>query len=258
LGDKFDGVSHLLYQQGRSVLVQDLIDGRHDAHLEQYLDDFRGLDGHLLGQVRDGVCFADGDFTGNKLSRLLEAMLLRTARLLATAATTTGAIGIIAVLEHKVVRRACLALARRGLVLLAEGALLIVLLVFLRRFSCFTASGRGMLARSRFCFCSTCGSRRLDWFSFGRFDLDRGRLVSGGLRLLRHRLILGNHYGLWLRSEFRIDCFHLLLDRCHFFLLWLQLAALDVGALLANLHGHSLAATMTGSGLQCFYGLALE
>ena len=45
-------VAHLLDHQHRRVLVDRLVDGGHHAHVHQRLDDFGGLDGHLLRQLR--------------------------------------------------------------------------------------------------------------------------------------------------------------------------------------------------------------
>jgi hypothetical protein len=53
------GVAQLLDHQHRRVLVDRLVDGGHDAHVHQHLDDFGGLDGHLLRQLGDRDGLAD-------------------------------------------------------------------------------------------------------------------------------------------------------------------------------------------------------
>ena len=44
-------VAHLLDHQHGGLLVQRLIDRRHDADVHQHLDDLGRLDGHLLRQA---------------------------------------------------------------------------------------------------------------------------------------------------------------------------------------------------------------
>ena len=50
-------VAHLFDHQGRGIAIEYFIDGRHGAHLHQFLDDITGLDRHALGKIgdRDGI-----------------------------------------------------------------------------------------------------------------------------------------------------------------------------------------------------------
>ena len=68
-------VAHLLDHEHRGVLIDRLVDGRHDAHVHQDLDDFGRLDRHLLRELRDGDGLADADFAHDRRGRHLEAML---------------------------------------------------------------------------------------------------------------------------------------------------------------------------------------
>ena len=92
-------VTHLFHHQYGGVLIQYLIDGRHSAHLEHYLDDLSGLDRHLLGQFGHGDALRDVHLMYYRCSRLLETMLVRTTaaatacrRTFASLAATTASI----------------------------------------------------------------------------------------------------------------------------------------------------------------------
>ena len=69
------GVAHLLDHQHGGVLLDHLIDRGHHAHVHHHLDDFGGLDGHLLRQLPDRHGLADGDLAHHARRRHLEAML---------------------------------------------------------------------------------------------------------------------------------------------------------------------------------------
>ena len=71
LGD----VAHLLDHQRRGVAIDGLVDGGHDAHVHHGLDDFGGLDGHLLRDFlrRDGL--ADGHFALDRRGGHFEGVL---------------------------------------------------------------------------------------------------------------------------------------------------------------------------------------
>ena len=68
-------MAHLLDDEHRGVLVDDLVDGRHDAHVHQHLDDLGGLHGHLLRELGDRDGLADGHFAHHRRGRHLEAVL---------------------------------------------------------------------------------------------------------------------------------------------------------------------------------------
>ncbi len=68
------GVPHLLDHQHRGVLIDRLVDGRHDAHVHQHLDDLGRLDCHLLRELGNGNRLADAHFTHDRSRRHLEAM----------------------------------------------------------------------------------------------------------------------------------------------------------------------------------------
>ena len=69
------GVAHLLDHQHGGVLLDHLIDRRHHAHVHHDLDDFGGLDRHLLRQLAHRHRLADRDFAHHARRRHLEAML---------------------------------------------------------------------------------------------------------------------------------------------------------------------------------------
>jgi hypothetical protein len=56
------------------VVIERLIDSRHDAHLEQRADYLGSLDRQLLRQVGDGNRLADGDFAHDRCGRTGKAM----------------------------------------------------------------------------------------------------------------------------------------------------------------------------------------
>ena len=68
-------VAHLLDHQHRGVLLDHLIDRRHHAHVHHDLDDFGGLDRHLLREFADGHRFADRHLAHHARGRHFEAML---------------------------------------------------------------------------------------------------------------------------------------------------------------------------------------
>ena len=70
-------VAHLLGDELRGLLVDDLVDGGHGALLHHELDDLGGLHCHLLRELADGDGLADDDVAGNRSGRLLEAVLVR-------------------------------------------------------------------------------------------------------------------------------------------------------------------------------------
>ncbi len=67
-------MAQFLDHQHRGVVVDGLVDGRHDAHLEQRLDHLGTLDGHLLGQVGDQVAVAYHDVAHDRRGRTREAV----------------------------------------------------------------------------------------------------------------------------------------------------------------------------------------
>ena len=73
--ERLRGVAHLLDDERRRVLIEDLVDRDHHAHLHEGLDDLVGLDGHLLREVADRDRVSDLDFAHDGLRRLLECVL---------------------------------------------------------------------------------------------------------------------------------------------------------------------------------------
>src|SRR6185312_14839102 len=59
--EELRGVTQLLDHEHRRVLIDRLVDGRHDAHVHEHLDDLGRLDGHLLRELRDRDRLADAD-----------------------------------------------------------------------------------------------------------------------------------------------------------------------------------------------------
>ena len=68
-------MAHLLDHQHGRILLDHLIDRRHDAHVHHDLDDFGRLDRHLLGKFGHGHRLADRDLAHDALRRTLEAVL---------------------------------------------------------------------------------------------------------------------------------------------------------------------------------------
>src|SRR6516225_1819891 len=68
-------VAHLLDHEHRGVLIDRLIDGCHDAHVHEHLDDLGRLDRHLLRELGDRDRLADAHLTHHGRGRHLEAML---------------------------------------------------------------------------------------------------------------------------------------------------------------------------------------
>ena len=73
----FLGEAHLFHfiaefggYDGGRVDVQRLVDGRHDAEVEQHLDDFIGLQAHLVSHVRHTDGFFDADLALSGLDGL--------------------------------------------------------------------------------------------------------------------------------------------------------------------------------------------
>ena len=105
--DEFDLVPHLFNQQAGGIMIQDLINGSHDSHIEQNLDDFGGLYRHLLRQIGNTIGLGNRYFTRYEFCRLLEGMLLGGDSSLAAtttdaSSTSTNFIEVIA-LQHKVI-----------------------------------------------------------------------------------------------------------------------------------------------------------
>ena len=69
-----DLVAEFFDDEHRGVVVDDLIDCCHHAHLEQCFDDFGALHRHLLGELGDRDRFADRDFAHDRRGRTRERM----------------------------------------------------------------------------------------------------------------------------------------------------------------------------------------
>jgi hypothetical protein len=65
---------HLLHYQHGGVLIDGLIDRRHDAHAHHDLDDLGRLDRHLLGQLPDHDRRRDRDFVHDGRGRHLKTV----------------------------------------------------------------------------------------------------------------------------------------------------------------------------------------
>jgi hypothetical protein len=68
-------VTQLLDHQRRRVLIDHLVDRRHDAELHQFLDHHARLDGHLLGEIANGYHVGDLYLVDFLLRGHLEAVL---------------------------------------------------------------------------------------------------------------------------------------------------------------------------------------
>ena len=68
-------MAHLLDDQHGGVLLDHLVYRRHDAHVHHDLDDFGGLDCHLLGEFGDRDRLGDRDLAHHPGGRHLEAVL---------------------------------------------------------------------------------------------------------------------------------------------------------------------------------------
>ena len=91
--DQLDFMSHLLDHQGRGVLVDHLVDGRHHTQLHQLLNDLTGLHRHRLGESTDRNHVGHLNFVdlllGRHLKTVLAVFLVGRLGLLA-ATTSTG------------------------------------------------------------------------------------------------------------------------------------------------------------------------
>ncbi len=68
-------MTHLFRYQLSCFLIDNLVDGRHRAHLHHRFDDLRTFHRHFVSQFGYGDGFADDDVTVNNLSRFVEALL---------------------------------------------------------------------------------------------------------------------------------------------------------------------------------------
>ena len=109
LGGDGDVAQFLDHDHGR-FLVQHLVDGDHLAQLHQVLDDFRGLDGHLVRQVGHADGLGHVDFTRDEFlrRRLVAAIVLLVATATAAglaAALAAGAPAVAAGRRRRLVGR---------------------------------------------------------------------------------------------------------------------------------------------------------
>jgi len=211
----------------------------------------------VLGEVCDGIGFANRYFARDEFRGLLETMLLGGARLALAPAATTAAVTVFAVFQDEVINAALDQLSGRRLVLLAEGALVVVLgigLVLLDSLVQIRASRRGRRRTTRI---SSSGGSLHDFLSrrlFRRFCHRIDRHFRSTVADCLH------HARFWLLLEF-------LCLRGQFFVLLLrfgslgfsrQLAALHIGALLAHFHRNGLAAAVIARRLECLTVLRLS
>lgn len=236
--DQLGLVAHFLDHDGRGVLIDGLVDGHRRAHGEHGLDDLVRLDGHLVGQVGDADRLGDGDLTDDRLRRLLEAVLAAALAATAAAAATLGALGLLAA--------ATTLLAVATVVF----ALMTPLLAGLLAGRSGTAVGATFLRRCR----RLLGLRRGVQLGHRNLRLGLGGRIGLGLGLLGLSLLLGFTRGLlggtfgFLGLALGLGLRHVTDQLTRTVVLGLRLLggllflALDVGALLADLHLDALAA----------------
>ncbi len=75
LFQRLRGMPHLFDDEGCRVLIEDLVDRDHHAHLHEGLDDLVGLHGHALRKLADRDRRADLDVSHHGSRRLLEPVL---------------------------------------------------------------------------------------------------------------------------------------------------------------------------------------
>ena len=73
--DRLGDMTQLFHHQDRSVLIDDLVNRHHRAHVEQDLDDFIALHCHLLRKLRHGNAFGNLDLADNRCGWPFETML---------------------------------------------------------------------------------------------------------------------------------------------------------------------------------------
>ena len=159
-------VAHFLDDEHRRVLIEHLVDRDHLPHLHEGLDHFGGLDGHLVGKVRNADRLRHLNFTHHLLLNLLNGFGMTVAVLAATAAgrAPAGLPGIV--LTARLDRAAMLTLITE-----AVGAALAALLAVGR---VALAAITGILLRL--------GSRTLRTSGLLGLVILGGRLLLSGLR----------------------------------------------------------------------------
>ena len=253
------GVAQLLDHEHRGVLLDRLVDGGHDAHVHQHLDDFGRLDRHLLRQLGHGDGLADRHLALDRRGRHLEAMLglvaadrhgarLRALLLLVARADIAGDVQLLAPVAGAPCRRpprrrrrgalcACACAAPPRLARACARARL-----SLARLRC-SAARRASSSRLLLRVCSSSMRRRFSASSRSRSRRSASRRSCS--RSARLRLLLGLAL---LRVELLLLCARLLLEH----------VALDVGALAAHLDVDGARAALVAGELQLALRLALE
>ena len=74
--DGLRDVAHFFDDEDRAVLIEHVVDRRHDAHAHQRLDDFAGLDRHALREIADGDRFRHLNFALHEFGRAFELAAL--------------------------------------------------------------------------------------------------------------------------------------------------------------------------------------
>ena len=248
--------------QGGSVLIQGMVNGRHDPHVEQDLDDFGGFHRHALGELPHGVGLADGDFPGDEFGWLFECVLGNHARLrLAAHSATAGEIVDIAAFQDKIVVDVDLLPAPLGWCLGPQAGL-----AFFRRFAGLAtpaalsrslgAAARVRLGGRLFRRCLGGPGLRFRCRLF-RFRLVRVLFGFGGLVIRRGgRRFRCRIPGFRHRPGACVKGFLSLFGGGG--LLLFDSAALDIGPLAAHLHIYRPAATVGPRGAQGAQRLAFE
>ena len=80
-------VTHFFHHDHGGILVQGLVHGGHLAQLHQVLDDLRGLDGHLVGQLGHGDGLGHMDFQHAHFGWCLLALTIITVTVITASAT---------------------------------------------------------------------------------------------------------------------------------------------------------------------------
>ena len=113
-------VAHLLDDDHRRLLVEDLVDRDHRAHLHHRLDDFGGLHGHLVREVADADRLGNRDLAHHRpgaagIDPRLVLVAMATGLRLAPAAAGRSAGGVAAKLERAAAGRVFLERGGAGL-----------------------------------------------------------------------------------------------------------------------------------------------
>ena len=71
-----NAMPQFFHNQRRGILVEHLVDGRHDTQIHELFDDLARFDSHLLRQIAYGDVLGDIDVINDFFGWLLESMLI--------------------------------------------------------------------------------------------------------------------------------------------------------------------------------------